>query len=454
MGESDKQISSKMKSTEEIKVPNRIIDQVVGQEEAVEIINKAAKQRRHVLLIGEPGTGKCVGKDTLLLTEEGPKQAEKLFEEISSEKSFKNQEGNIYRSAKKSIFVFSLDDQGKICKRKITKTYQGKKKTCLKIKTQSGNEIILSGEHPLLTTDKGKIYFTSANKLHPNSWIGTVRTLPDFKKQTIAPRIKKNQVQYTGKNGRISLRLNLPKTMTTGLAYFLGMYMAEGYYDGNIRIDNYNQDIKDKIKQIIKKEFGYPDECFEEKENGLIIKRARTLAHILETYFDVSLVRKKQAHKKNVPRIITCSDRSIKAAFISGYIDGDGYISTRTGFQAISASKDLIDGLRIILLQLDIQSRSKESFKFASNTKNKTKRKYFELNIRDSKNMLRLNHLLNLKVIHKKENLASFLNKKHNTNVDVIPNLFSLLSSLKENLGMTFQELGTYHATFQKLKKN
>jgi Lon-like ATP-dependent protease len=48
------------KTTADIKVPKQIIDQVIGQENAVNIIKKAAEQRRHVLLIGEPGTGKSM----------------------------------------------------------------------------------------------------------------------------------------------------------------------------------------------------------------------------------------------------------------------------------------------------------------------------------------------------------------------------------------------------------
>jgi Lon-like ATP-dependent protease len=47
-------------STEEIQVPQAIVDQVIGQEDAVEIIRKAARQKRHVLLIGDPGTGKSM----------------------------------------------------------------------------------------------------------------------------------------------------------------------------------------------------------------------------------------------------------------------------------------------------------------------------------------------------------------------------------------------------------
>jgi len=49
-----------MKSTKNITVPEKIVEQVIGQDEAVRIIKKAAQQRRHVLLIGEPGTGKSM----------------------------------------------------------------------------------------------------------------------------------------------------------------------------------------------------------------------------------------------------------------------------------------------------------------------------------------------------------------------------------------------------------
>jgi len=48
------------KTTAEIKVPEKLIDQVIGQDSAVNLIRKAAKQRRNVLLVGEPGTGKSM----------------------------------------------------------------------------------------------------------------------------------------------------------------------------------------------------------------------------------------------------------------------------------------------------------------------------------------------------------------------------------------------------------
>ncbi|HLP79089.1 MAG TPA: ATP-dependent protease LonB [Acidobacteriota bacterium] len=48
------------KTTADIKISSNLIDNIIGQEHAVNLIKKAAQQRRHVLLVGEPGTGKSM----------------------------------------------------------------------------------------------------------------------------------------------------------------------------------------------------------------------------------------------------------------------------------------------------------------------------------------------------------------------------------------------------------
>lgn len=47
-------------STKDVQIPKILFDQVVGQDEAARVVKKAAIQKRHVLLIGDPGTGKSM----------------------------------------------------------------------------------------------------------------------------------------------------------------------------------------------------------------------------------------------------------------------------------------------------------------------------------------------------------------------------------------------------------
>ncbi len=56
----DVDIDFHFEETSNIDVPKLLIDQVLGQEHAVEVVKKAASQRRHIMMIGTPGTGKSL----------------------------------------------------------------------------------------------------------------------------------------------------------------------------------------------------------------------------------------------------------------------------------------------------------------------------------------------------------------------------------------------------------
>lgn len=56
----DVDIGFHFEDTSNIEVPKLLIDQVLGQEHAVEVVKKAASQRRHIMMIGTPGTGKSL----------------------------------------------------------------------------------------------------------------------------------------------------------------------------------------------------------------------------------------------------------------------------------------------------------------------------------------------------------------------------------------------------------
>ena len=45
----------KFENTEDVPIPERLVDQVIGQDAGSIVIRKAAEQRRHMLMIGDPG---------------------------------------------------------------------------------------------------------------------------------------------------------------------------------------------------------------------------------------------------------------------------------------------------------------------------------------------------------------------------------------------------------------
>jgi len=47
-------------TSQSIDIPELLMDQVIGQEHAVDVVRQAAHQKRHVMLIGDPGTGKSM----------------------------------------------------------------------------------------------------------------------------------------------------------------------------------------------------------------------------------------------------------------------------------------------------------------------------------------------------------------------------------------------------------
>jgi Lon-like ATP-dependent protease len=53
-------MTNHQKTTADVSIPNNLIDQILGQKAAVDVVKLAARQQRFLLIVGEPGTGKSM----------------------------------------------------------------------------------------------------------------------------------------------------------------------------------------------------------------------------------------------------------------------------------------------------------------------------------------------------------------------------------------------------------
>lgn len=139
-----------------------------------------------------------------------------------------------------------------------------------------------------------------------------------------------------------------PKTITPDLAYFLGLFLAEGYALDNKKGKRVTISCGDNISYIfeILNMFYY----VKYDEVHYSVNSSSLIDFIKYFGFDTN----KKAKEKVIPkRLFSCS-KEIIAAFLSGFFDGDGCATNRGKISCSSASKELIEQIRILLLNFGI----------------------------------------------------------------------------------------------------
>jgi RecA/RadA recombinase len=121
-------------------------------------------------------SGKCVSKDTPLIYFNSSKahieSIDYIYENYrTAEKEF---DGGLVSKPCRDVYVLSIDDDGNLIRKKIVGLYKEKVNQIVELKTNSGTELKVTEQHPLLTLNDEGLQWKSTGLLREGDCIGSV----------------------------------------------------------------------------------------------------------------------------------------------------------------------------------------------------------------------------------------------------------------------------------------
>ncbi len=399
----------------------------------------------HILLIGDPGSGKCLHGDSKIVLNDGSIERIKDIEENYSGEYFNDG----YSFPNKELNIIGFDGYCENQTQKATKIWKRfEERRMLKIKTAFGSEIIVTKNHPFFKTDSGIVYGEEASQLRVEDYIATPRKIEvDSCLQVLSVKYKKGKYNQN--------KIKIPKIVDNKFARFLGYLVGDGYISytkssGVISLTNNENELLSDFVTLANSLFGL--NCtIRDAHKGKTAKEAychsKELISFLEN-LEPGLL--KGAGGKKIPQIINKSPNNILKEFIKSYVDCDGHLNVKKDqVEIASKSEELIRNLKINLLRFGIISKIELIKRRASNG-SKIKRDYYRLIISGEFAELYINEIgFNANKNRIKAEKLKHNNKKRNTNVDIIPNIHSLLKIIKNTHNLYEKEFGISRTTFQ-----
>ena len=350
-------------------------------------------------------TPQCIDEETLIFTEDGPIKISEFFKKFKfEEKDYGAKKGKV-AEIKERILGYD----GKTIKfLNASKAWKLPGEGLIKIKTEIGNNLLCTKDHPLLTINQeGDISWKNASLLNTGDYIASAKEMNvensnlDILKllsnneslkitdklmtKNLINKLKYNKIQcsaysryfynfmplklflelaekvnfshssltITDKCGRSS-PVKIPAQINTKLAYILGAMLGDGHL-GNSRnhggevvfSDLDRESVCNEFKAAIKEVFGV--EMKKEKSKGIIAYNS-ALSSVLASF---GIPQGNKAKHIRVPKFLFFCNNELVAGFIKGIFDTDGNASNY-GVSISSASEKFIQDLKWLFLKMGI----------------------------------------------------------------------------------------------------
>ncbi|SDE91987.1 LAGLIDADG family homing endonuclease [Halorientalis regularis] len=388
----------------------------------------------HMLLIGDPGTGKCVRGDTRVTLADGSERPIRELVEANLDDP-KPVDDGFYDEV--DLDVPSLGTDGKIGLRRATKVWKREAPDRMyRIRTASGYELEVTPSHPLFVQSGGRFDATKAEALAERQFIATPRAIPSEGDDEI-------EAEYRRSRAKNAVRLDLPETWTPWLARLLGYIVAEGYVEqrenetGYVSITNDDREVlEDATDALERLNLNYAERTPREG------KSAREI--LCSSGEFVSFLRRLDENilgsssEQRVPDEIMGASSRTKTAFVRAFVEGEGHVSaSQREITVASMSRDLLENIRSLLLSLGITSQLTERHNGS-----------YRLRISGSQ-FERYVQRIGFVTDRKSSVAGSYDKTPGNTNRDIVPNLGDDLRRIREALDLTQAECGLPRTTYQ-----
>jgi len=307
----------------------------------------------HILLIGDPGTGKCVEGDTEIVLSDGCRSsARELVEENLDEP--KPVDDGVWDTA--DFEVPSLRADGTIGPARVSRVWKRRAPERLyRLRTAAGREIEVTPSHPLFVVDEGSISPKRAAELSEGRFIAVSRRVPSAGTDVL-------DIGYRRSQANDAAGSDLPDRWTPSLARLVGYVVAEGYAtpnedgSGSVAVTDEDQEVLDDVVEALEKLGSSYAERDARRGNSArsVVRTAGEFVSVLED-LDPALV--DPSTQQRVPRAIARASPRIKRAFLRAYIEGEAHVADDDReITVASASRELLEGVRSLLLSFGIQA--------------------------------------------------------------------------------------------------
>ncbi|WP_353634708.1 LAGLIDADG family homing endonuclease [Halobacterium sp. NMX12-1] len=388
----------------------------------------------HMLLIGDPGTGKCLDGDTHVTLADGTERPIRDIVEENLENP-KPVDDGVYDDA--DLPVLSMDTDGTITERRATRVWKREAPDQMyRIRTSSGRELEVTPSHPLFVQQDGKIAARTADELDENEFVATPQSLQTSGDDTL-------DVDYRRSESENAVRLSLPDEWTPSLARLVGYIIAEGYvvlgddHTGDVRVTNEDDEILNDVTDALDAlGLNYAVSGPREGKSAKTVRcTSGEFASFLENLESAIL---QPSADQRVPDAIRRATTKTKREFLRAYVDSESHVSeTQREITVASMSRELLDGVRSLLLAFDVTS----SIEARNNGS-------YRLRI-GGDSFERYVEQIGFVTERKSTTAGSYDGQSSNTNVDVVPDIGEELGRIRETLELSQFDCGVPRTTYQ-----